>query len=76
MLRPDVPLATRVSVHDNGNYMSVFDCRGDQFFIGRVDGVNYLFDHEETMLAHSRQFEIVLEALEILLTSRRPDGAA
>ena len=68
-------LASRVSVHDNGYYMCVFDCRGEQLFIGRVDGVYYLFDHNETLVAESDLFEIVLQALEILLTSR-PDGTA
>jgi hypothetical protein len=66
---------TRVSVHDNGHYMCVFDCRGEQFFIGRVDDVYYLFDHNETLVAKSEWFEVALEALEILLTSR-PNGAA
>ena len=68
-------LATRVSVHDNGHYMCVFDCRGEQFFIGRVDGVCYLFDHNETLVAESERFEVVLEAL-IERLSSTPDTFA
>lgn len=61
-------LATGVSVHDNGHYMCVFDNRGERFFIGRVDGVCYIFDQGETMVARNPRFEAVLEALEELLT--------
>ncbi|MDA0990484.1 MAG: hypothetical protein O3A51_07010 [Verrucomicrobia bacterium] len=67
--------ATGVSIHNDGQYMCVFDGNGEPYAIGREAGVCYLYDPDETMLAHSRRFENVLQALEILLTSR-PDGAA
>jgi hypothetical protein len=52
--------------------MSVLDCRGEQFFIGRVDGICYLFDNSEMMLASSQRLAIVLDALEMVL-SPTPD---
>ena len=59
---------TGVSIHNDGQYMCVYDCRGNPYFIGREGGMCYLFDSEETMLAKSRRFEIVVQALEAILT--------
>jgi hypothetical protein len=67
--------ARRVSVHNDRQYMCVLDANGEPYSIGREEGVCYLTDPDETMLTHSRRFEIVLQALQILLTSR-PDGTA
>ncbi len=67
--------ATGISIHNDGQYMCVCDGNGEPYAIGREEGVCYLSHPDETMLAHSRRFENVLQALEILLTSR-PDGAA
>ena len=67
--------ATGTSIHNDSQYMCVFDRNGEPYSIGREEGVCYLTDPDETMLAHSRQFENVLQALEILLTSG-PDGTA
>ena len=67
--------ATGVSIHNDGQYMCVFDGNGEPYSIGREEGVCYLTDPNETMVVHNRQFEIVLQALQILLTSR-PDGTA
>ncbi len=67
--------ATGVSIHNDGQYMCVLDADGEPYAIRRENGVCYLSDPDETMLAHSRQFENVLQALEILLTSG-PDGTA
>lgn len=64
-----------ISIHIHGPYMCVFDADGEPYAIGRDEGVCYLSDPDEHMIAHSRQFDNVLQALEILLTSR-PDGAA
>ena len=61
--------ATGVSIHNDGQFMCVFDCHGEPYFVGREEGMCYLFDHEETMLAKSQRFEIVLQALEVILTS-------
>ncbi len=61
--------ATGVSIHNDGQYMCVFDRCGEPYFIGREEGVCYLFDHNETMVAQSRRFGDVLEALEVMLSS-------
>ena len=65
---------TGVSIHNDGQYMCVFDGNGEPYSIGREEGVCYLANPKKTMLARSRRFENVLQALEILLTSG-PDGA-
>jgi hypothetical protein len=65
---------TGVSIHNDGQCMCVFDGNGSPYTIGREEGVYYLTNPDENMIAHSRQFENVLQALETLLTSR-PDGA-
>jgi len=63
--------ATGVSIHNDGQYMCVYDRRGERYFIGREEGMCYLFDDEETMLAKSPRFESVRQALETILTSSR-----
>lgn len=60
--------ATGASIHNDGQYMCVFDGNGEPYFVGREQGVCYLSDHEETMLARSPRFEIVLQSLEAALT--------
>jgi len=60
--------ASGVSTHNNGQYMCVYDCDGNRYFVGREEGMCYLFDDAETMLAESPRFEIVLQALEAILT--------
>ncbi len=55
--------ATGIGIHNDGQYMCVFDGDGEPYSISREDGVCYLTNHEETMLVHSRRFEDVLEAL-------------
>jgi hypothetical protein len=55
--------ATGVSIHNDGQYMCVFDGRGEPYFIGRVDSDCYLFNANETLIAENRRFEIVLDAL-------------
>ena len=64
---------TGVSIHNDGQYMCVFDGNGEPYFIGREDGVCYLFDNNEMTLTSSRFFEIVLDALEMILPPA-PDG--
>lgn len=61
--------ATGVSIHNDGQFMCVYGCRGERYFIGRKEGMCYLFDDEESMLAKSRRFENVVKALEAVLTS-------
>ena len=61
--------ATGVSIHNDGQYMSVFDGNGEPYSISREQGICYLFDNNEMMLARSQRFEIVLQALEAALTS-------
>jgi hypothetical protein len=70
-------LATGVSIHNDGQYMCVFDRDGEPYSLGRENGVCYLFDNHEMMLARSQRFEIVLVALEMaLLPSRDETGSA
>jgi hypothetical protein len=54
---------TGVSHHADGMYMCVFDRAGEPYFIGREDGVCYLFDPTGAFVARSRRFEIVVDAL-------------
>ena len=61
--------ATRVGIHNDGQFMCVYSCRGERYFNGHKEGICYLFDDEESMLAESRRFEIVVKALEAVLTS-------
>lgn len=60
--------ATGVSIHNDGQYMCVFDKGGEPYFIGRVDSDCYLFDSDETLIAESRRFEIVMDALQEYLS--------
>ena len=62
--------ATSVSIHNDGQYMCVYDSEGARYFVGREEGICYLFDDDETMLAESPRFEIVVQALEAILTAR------
>jgi hypothetical protein len=59
--------ATGVSIHGDGQYMCVFDSNGEPFAIGRENGVCTLYDSEDRMLASSRHFETILDALEMML---------
>ncbi len=59
--------ATGISIQNDGRCMCVFDGNGEPYFIGRENGVCYLFDNNEMMLASSQRFEIVLDALEMML---------
>ena len=56
-------MVTGVSQHADGMYMCVFDRDGEPYFIGREDGVCYLFDPTGAFVARSTQFEIVVDAL-------------
>lgn len=60
--------ATGVSIHNDGQYMCVFDSRGEPYFIGRVDNDCYLFNAAESLIAENRRFEVVLDALEDILS--------
>lgn len=66
---------TGVSIHDDGQYMCVFDRYGEQYSIGRENGVCYLFDNRDSVLASSQRFEIVIDALEMILPPT-PDESA
>ena len=68
-------LVTGISIHTNGPYMCVFDAEGDPYVISRENGMCYLCDADDILFARSKRFDIVLQALEMLLTLR-PDGAA
>ena len=62
-------LASDVSVHNGGQYMCVYDRHGEPYYLGREEGVVYLFDHRETLLAESIQFAAVLQRLESVLAA-------
>ena len=58
---------TGVSIHEEGEFMCVFDGDGEQYSIGRENGICYLFDTDGAVLAKSQRFEIVLDTLDIML---------
>lgn len=60
--------ATGVSRHNDGQFMSVFDRRGARYFVGREEGVCYLFDPDENQLAEGDRFDDVLAALDVALS--------
>jgi len=59
--------ATGSAIHHDSRYMCVFDVRGEPHLIGRQNGVCYLLDKYNMILARSPRFEIVLDALEMML---------
>ena len=67
--------ATGYAIHFDNKYMCVFDVHGEPHLIGRQNGVCYLLDKYNMILARSQRFEIVLDALEMML-SPTPDGPA
>ena len=60
--------ATGVSIHNDGQYMCVFDRNGQPYSVRRENGMCYLFDPNEMILARSDRFEILLDALEMALS--------
>ena len=67
--------ATGVSIHGEGQYMCIFDSEGEPYSIGRENGVCYLFDCDDEVLARSQRFEIILDALDMILPPT-PDWSA
>ena len=67
--------ATGVSIHGEGQYMCVFDSDGEPYSIGRKNGMCYLFDCNDMVMARSQRFQIVLEALDMILPPT-PDWTA
>jgi hypothetical protein len=59
--------ATGSAIHHDSRYMCVFDTSGEPYLVGRQNGVCYLFDKYNMILARSEQFEIVLDALKMML---------
>lgn len=66
--------ATGSAIHHDNRYMCVFDIDGEPLLIGRQNGVCYLFDKYNMILARSERFEIVLDALKMMLAPS-PDDA-
>ena len=56
-------LCIGVSQHGDGNYMCLFDSEWEPYFIGREQGMCYLFGTDGGLLAESRRFEDVLRVL-------------
>ena len=59
--------ATGVSFHGDGDYMCIFDANGEPYSLGRENGICYLFDCDDRVLARSQRFDIVLDALDMIL---------
>ena len=64
---------TGVSTHNDGEYMCVFDLNGNPHSVRRENGICYLFDNNEMILARSERFEMVLLALEMTLSPTRDE---
>lgn len=60
--------STGSSIHKNGQYMCVFGPDGAPLMISRQNGICYLVDQNEMILARSQRFDIVLQALEAAFT--------
>ena len=67
--------ASGVSLQNEDQYMCVYDGNGEAYFIGRENGVYYMFDNRQAVLASSQNFEIILEALGMMLPPT-PDETA
>ncbi len=61
-------LDTYVSINNGSKYVCVFDHKDEPYYIGREDGVCYLFDHNEMVITSSEHFEVVQIILEAILT--------
>jgi hypothetical protein len=66
-------LAAGYAIHHDKSYMCVFDVNGEPYLVGRQNGVCYLLDRYNMILAKSLRFEIILDALEMML-SPPPDN--
>ena len=65
--------ATGVSNHNDGEYMCVLDRSGKPYSVRRENGLCYLFDPNEMILARSERFEMVLVALEMTMSPARDE---
>ena len=64
-------LETYVSICNGSKYVCVCDYDGEPYYLGREDGICYLFDHNEKVIFSSQYFEVVQLALEVLLEEKR-----
>ncbi len=60
-------LDTYVSVNNGSEYVCVFGYEGEPYYIGRENGVCYLFDYDEMVIISSPHFHVVQQALEVIL---------
>lgn len=65
--------STGSSIHKDGQYMCVFGPDGTPLMISRQNGICYLVDENDMILARSQRFDIVLQALEAAFFS--PDDS-
>jgi len=65
--------ATGIAIDDDGGYMCVLDRNGKPYTVCRENGLCYLLDPEDLILARSDRFEIVLDALEMTLSSSQDE---
>jgi len=64
--------AVSVIVENDGRYVCIFDRHNNPYFLGRQDCQCYLFDSEAFVIAENVRFDIVLDALQSILS---PDPA-
>ena len=64
-------LNTYVSINNGSKYVCVFGYEDEPYYIGREDGVCYLFDDDEMVIISSPHFEVVQHALEGILKEDR-----
>ena len=60
-------LDTYVSINNGIKYVCVFDQEDEPYYIGREDGVYYLFGNDEKVITSSEHFEVVQIILEAIL---------
>jgi hypothetical protein len=61
-----------MSLHNDGQFISLYDRFGDAYTIGREDGICSAFDPDEVLIASGPHFDDVLEALDTALTRALP----
>lgn len=64
-------LETYVSISKGSKYVCVFGYEGEPYYLGREDGVCYLFDNAERVIVSSRYFDVVQLVLEGILQENR-----
>ena len=61
--------AAGITIQDDRIYVCVLDRYGKPYTVFRVNGLYYLLNPDDLLLAKSDRFEIVLDALDMALSS-------